>query len=98
MGNASCLLWSSIKVQRLKTFPSPKTEPMLLEIQIIFTFYLYYENQLNLHKGNTKYIILNGYLQKKNNAGMLKMQRSLLKIYTSIFILLRFPSPVKQHF
>lgn len=36
--------------------------------------------------------------RKKNNAGMLKMQRSLLKIYTSIFILLRFPSPVKQHF
>lgn len=75
--------------------PSPKSPKasMLLEIQVIFNFYLY---KLNFYKIAQNILFLK-VIYRKSITGMLKTQSSLLNMYTSRSMLLKFPSPVNQH-
>lgn len=67
--------------------PSLKSASMLLEIQIIVTFY--HKNQLNIHKRIIKYIILKNFTNNKNTKMLKNPRKWLLKMYSKFEI---FPS------
>lgn len=68
--------------------PSLKSASMLLEIQIIVTFY--HKNQLNMHKIIIKHIIYKKNIyQQQEYKNAQKPNRTLLKMYSTFEI---FPS------